>query len=139
MRALLSVYDKVGLVKFAAGLRELGFEIVASGGTAKALEAAGIEHTEVAEITGVPEMLDGRVKTLHPAVHAGILADRSIRSHVEDLAAQDIVAIDVVACNLYPFEAHPSVETMDIGGPAMIRAAAKNFFSRHRRRRPERI
>lgn len=122
----MSVYDKAGLVEFAAGLRELGFELVASGGTAKTLEAAGIEHTEVAEITGVPEMLDGRVKTLHPAVHAGILADRSIRSHVEDLAAQDIVAIDLVVCNLYPFEAHPSVETMDIGGPAMIRAAAKN-------------
>ena len=126
MRALLSVYDKAGLVEFATGLHSLGFDLVASGGTAKALEAAGIDHTEVAEITGVPEMLDGRVKTLHPAVHAGILADRSIRSHVEDLAAQNIVAIDLVACNLYPFEARPSIETMDVGGPTMIRAAAKN-------------
>ena len=126
VRALLSVYDKTGLEELARGLRALGVELVASGGTAKVLEAAGVEHTEVAEITGVPEMLDGRVKTLHPAVHAGILADRSIRSHLEDLAAQDIKTIDLVVCNLYPFEAHPSVETMDIGGPAMIRAAAKN-------------
>ncbi|MGA2529752.1 MAG: bifunctional phosphoribosylaminoimidazolecarboxamide formyltransferase/IMP cyclohydrolase [Acidimicrobiales bacterium] len=126
VRALLSVYDKTGLVELASGLRALGVELVASGGTAKALEAAGIAHSEVAEITGVPEMLDGRVKTLHPAVHAGILADRSLRSHLEDLAAQDITAIDIVVCNLYPFEAHPSVETMDIGGPAMIRSAAKN-------------
>jgi phosphoribosylaminoimidazolecarboxamide formyltransferase/IMP cyclohydrolase len=126
VRALLSVYDKTGLVEFATGLRELGVDLVASGGTAKALEDAAIEHTEVAEITGVPEMLDGRVKTLHPAVHAGILADRSNRSHLEDLAAQNIAAIDLVACNLYPFEEHPSVETMDVGGPTMIRAAAKN-------------
>ncbi|MGA3353480.1 MAG: bifunctional phosphoribosylaminoimidazolecarboxamide formyltransferase/IMP cyclohydrolase [Acidimicrobiales bacterium] len=126
MRALLSVYDKTGLEELAKGLSALGIELVASGGTAKVLGAAGIAHTEIAEITGVPEMLDGRVKTLHPAVHAGILADRSLRSHLEDLAAQDITAIDIVVCNLYPFEAHPSVETMDIGGPAMIRSAAKN-------------
>jgi len=126
VRALLSVYDKTGLEDFAAGLAALGVELIASGGTAKVLEAAGIDHTEVAEITGVPEMLGGRVKTLHPAIHAGILADRSIPSHLEDLAAQDITAIDLVVCNLYPFEAHPSVETMDIGGPTMIRAAAKN-------------
>jgi phosphoribosylaminoimidazolecarboxamide formyltransferase/IMP cyclohydrolase len=126
VRALLSVYDKTGLETLAKGLRALGVELVASGGTAKVLEAAGIEHSEVAEITGVPEMLDGRVKTLHPAVHAGILADRSRRSHLDDLATQNITAIDLVVCNLYPFEAHPSVETMDIGGPAMIRAAAKN-------------
>ena len=126
MRALLSVYDKTGLEHFAIGLRRLGIEIIASGGTAKFLAAAGIDHTDVAEITKVPEMLDGRVKTLHPAIHAGILADRSIQSHLQDLAAQDITAIDIVVCNLYPFEAHPSVETMDIGGPTMIRAAAKN-------------
>jgi phosphoribosylaminoimidazolecarboxamide formyltransferase/IMP cyclohydrolase len=126
MRALLSVYDKTGLERFAIGLRRLGIEIIASGGTAKFLAAAGIDHTDVAEITKVPEMLDGRVKTLHPAIHAGILADRSIQSHLQDLAAQDITAIDIVVCNLYPFEAHPSVETMDIGGPTMIRAAAKN-------------
>ncbi|MGO9333394.1 MAG: bifunctional phosphoribosylaminoimidazolecarboxamide formyltransferase/IMP cyclohydrolase [Acidimicrobiales bacterium] len=127
MRALLSVYDKTGLVEFAAGLTALGVDLVASGGTAKVLEAAGIDHTEVAQITGVPEMLGGRVKTLHPAIHAGILADRSIQSHLDDLAAQDITAIDLVACNLYPFESHPSIETMDVGGPTMIRAAAKNW------------
>ncbi len=126
MRALLSVHDKTGLEEFASGLSALGVELVASGGTANALAAAGIDHTEVALITGVPEMLDGRVKTLHPAVHAGILADRSIQSHVDDLAAQHITAIDLVVCNLYPFETQPSVETMDVGGPAMIRAAAKN-------------
>jgi len=126
VRALLSVYDKTGLEAFATGLSALGVELVASGGTAKFLEAAGIEHTEVAELTGVPEMLDGRVKTLHPAIHAGILADRSVQSHLDDLAAQGITPIDIVVCNLYPFEAQPSVETMDIGGPTMIRAAAKN-------------
>jgi phosphoribosylaminoimidazolecarboxamide formyltransferase/IMP cyclohydrolase len=122
----LSVYDKTGLEEFATGLAALGVDIIASGGTAKVLGAAGIDHTDVADITGVPEMLDGRVKTLHPAIHAGILADRSIQSHLQDLAAQDITAIDIVVCNLYPFEAHPSIETMDIGGPTMIRAAAKN-------------
>jgi phosphoribosylaminoimidazolecarboxamide formyltransferase/IMP cyclohydrolase len=126
VRALLSVFDKTGLEDFATGLAALGVEIIASGGTAKALAAAGIEHTDVADITGVPEMLDGRVKTLHPAIHAGILADRSVESHLQDLAAQEITPIDIVVCNLYPFEAHPSVETMDIGGPTMIRAAAKN-------------
>src|SRR5208283_3109965 len=123
VRALLSVYDKTGLEEFASGLTALGVELVASGGTAKVLAAAGIDHTEVAQITGVPEMLGGRVKTLHPAIHAGILADRSIKSHLEDLATQDITAIDLVVCNLYPFEAQPSVETMDVGGPTMIRAA----------------
>jgi len=126
VRALLSVYDKTGLEEFATGLTALGVELVASGGTAKVLDAAGIDHTEVAQITGVPEMLGGRVKTLHPAIHAGILADRSSKSHLEDLAAQDITAIDLVVCNLYPFEAQPSIEMMDVGGPTMIRAAAKN-------------
>jgi phosphoribosylaminoimidazolecarboxamide formyltransferase/IMP cyclohydrolase len=126
VRALLSVHDKTGLEEFATGLTALGVELVASGGTAKALEAAGIDHIEVAEVTGVPEMLGGRVKTLHPAIHAGILADRSNQSHLEDLAAQGIATIDLVACNLYPFETRPSIETMDIGGPTMIRAAAKN-------------
>jgi phosphoribosylaminoimidazolecarboxamide formyltransferase/IMP cyclohydrolase len=104
----------------------LDIEIVASGGTAKVLEAAGIEHLAVSEVTGVPEMLGGRVKTLHPAVHAAILADRSLEKHLKDLAAQNITAIDLVVCNLYPFEQHPCTEMMDIGGPAMIRAAAKN-------------
>ena len=126
MRALLSVYDKTGLEEFAIGLSALGVELVASGGTAEALQTAGISHTEVAQITGVPELLGGRVKTLHPAIHAGILADRSKRSHLEELAAQDIAAIDLVVCNLYPFETQPSIETMDVGGATMIRAAAKN-------------
>ena len=126
MRALLSVYDKTGVAAFASGLAALGVELVASGGTAKVLDAAGIDHLEVAEVTGVPEMLGGRVKTLHPGIHAAILADRSIESHLEDLAAQDITAIDIVACNLYPFESEPSIEMIDIGGPAMVRAAAKN-------------
>ena len=126
MRALLSVYDKTGLDELARGLDDLGVELVASGGTAKLLQAAGIDHREVAELTGVPEMLGGRVKTLHPAIHAGILADRSVPSHLEDLASQHIVPIDIVVCNLYPFEAKPSVEMMDVGGPTMIRAAAKN-------------
>jgi len=126
VRALLSVYDKTGLDELARGLDDLGVELVASGGTAKLLQAAGIDHREVAELTGVPEMLGGRVKTLHPAIHAGILADRSVPSHLEDLASQHIVPIDIVVCNLYPFEAKPSVEMMDVGGPTMIRAAAKN-------------
>src|SRR5271166_946435 len=126
MRALLSVYDKTGLAEFAAGLAALGVELVASGGTAQVLEAEGVEHLEVAEVTGVPEMLGGRVKTLHTSIHAAILADRSIESHLEDLAAQDITAIDIVVCNLYPFESEPSIEMIDVGGPAMVRAAAKN-------------
>ena len=126
MRALLSVYDKTGLVDFAGGLSGLGVELVASGGTAKLLEAAGIAHKKVAEVTGVPEMLGGRVKTLHPAIHAGILADRSVPSHMADLESQHITAVDLVVCNLYPFEAEPSVEMIDVGGPTMIRAAAKN-------------
>jgi phosphoribosylaminoimidazolecarboxamide formyltransferase/IMP cyclohydrolase len=126
VRALLSVYDKTGLEAFAGGLVELGFELVASGGTAAALAAAGIAHREVAEVTGAPEMLGGRVKTLHPAIHGGILADRSKPDHLADLEAQGIGAIDLVACNLYPFGASPSIEMIDIGGPTMVRAAAKN-------------
>jgi len=126
VRALLSVYDKTGLEEFAAGLTALDVELVASGGTARLLDAAGIDHREVAQVTGVPEMLGGRVKTLHPAIHAAILADRSVQSHMEDLALEHITTIDLVVCNLYPFEAQPSVEMMDVGGPTMIRAAAKN-------------
>jgi phosphoribosylaminoimidazolecarboxamide formyltransferase/IMP cyclohydrolase len=126
MRALLSVYDKTGLEEFATGLSTLGVELIASGGTAQALLAAGVDHTEVALVTGVPEMMGGRVKTLHPAIHAGILADRSVQSHLDDLVAQDITAIDLVVCNLYPFETQPCVAMIDVGGPTMIRAAAKN-------------
>src|ERR1019366_3109373 len=126
MRALLSVWDKTGLVEFAAGLVGLGAELVASGGTASALREAGIAHLDVADVTGFPEMLGGRVKTLHPKIHAGILADRAQREHMAALEENDIDPIDLVVCNLYPFSADPSVELIDIGGPAMVRAAAKN-------------
>ncbi len=126
MRALLSVYDKTGLVPFASGLTELGWELVASGNTARALAEAGIAHREVADVTGAPEMLGGRVKTLHPAIHGGILADRTNPAHVADLAARGITPVDLVACNLYPFTSEPSIEMIDVGGPTMVRAAAKN-------------
>ncbi|HUC37806.1 MAG TPA: bifunctional phosphoribosylaminoimidazolecarboxamide formyltransferase/IMP cyclohydrolase [Acidimicrobiales bacterium] len=126
MRALLSVYDKSGLVELARGLEELGWELVASGGTSEVLAEAGVAHGQVPELTGIPEMLGGRVKTLHPAVHGGILADRSKPEHLADLEAQGIVPIDLVVCNLYPFESRPSVEMIDVGGPTMVRAAAKN-------------
>jgi len=126
VRALLSVYDKRGLVAFATGLRELGFELIASGGTSRALSEAGIAHREVAEITGAPEMLGGRVKTLHPRIHGGILANRSLKAHMDDLAKAGIEPIDLVVCNLYPFSEEPSIEMIDVGGPTMVRAAAKN-------------
>ncbi len=126
MRALLSVYDKTGLIEMARALHEMGWELVASGGTADALGEASISHTQVPELTGTPEMLGGRVKTLHPAVHAGILADRSKTDHLADLEAQGITPIDLVVCNLYPFASDPSVEMIDVGGPTMVRAAAKN-------------
>jgi len=126
MRALVSVWDKTGLVDFAADLVELGVEILASGGTASALGAADIAHLDVADVTGYPEMLGGRVKTLHPAVHAGILADRDDPEHLAALAEHGIAPIDLVVCNLYPFSSDPSIEMIDVGGPTMIRAAAKN-------------
>jgi len=126
MRALLSVYDKSGLVGLATGLVDLGWELVASGKTAAALAEAGIPHQEVADYTGAPEMLGGRVKTLHPRVHGGILADRSDPAHLADLEAQHIAPIDLVVCNLYPFSSNPSIELIDVGGPTMVRAAAKN-------------
>src|SRR5579863_4912040 len=126
MRALLSVWDKTGLIELATGLAALDVELVASGGTAAALFDAGIAHLEVADVTGFPEMLDGRVKTLHPRIHAGILADRSKPDHLAALVAHDITAIDLVVCNLYPFSSDPSIELIDIGGPSMVRAAAKN-------------
>jgi phosphoribosylaminoimidazolecarboxamide formyltransferase/IMP cyclohydrolase len=126
MRALLSVWDKTGLVDFARGLHAHGCELVASGGTAKALSEAGIEHRDVDDVTGFPEMLDGRVKTLHPNIHAGILADLDKPEHVAALGEHDITAIDLVVCNLYPFTSNPSIELIDIGGPTMVRAAAKN-------------
>jgi phosphoribosylaminoimidazolecarboxamide formyltransferase/IMP cyclohydrolase len=126
VRALLSVYDKRGLVDLARGLSDLGWELVASGQTAVALTEAGIAHRQVADVTGSPEMLDGRVKTLHPALHGGILADRTKPQHMADLAAQGIEPIDLVVSNLYPFSSDPSIELIDVGGPSMVRAAAKN-------------
>jgi len=133
--ALLSVSDKAGLVPLAEGLLAHGYRILSSGGTAAALAAAGLPVTKVAEHTGAPEILGGRVKTLHPRIHGGILAKRSDPAHQADLAAQAIDPIDVVVVNLYPFQrtvADPqvgwetAVENIDIGGPAMVRAAAKN-------------
>ena len=129
MRALLSVYDKTGLEAFARGLVSLGYELVSSGGTSRALAAADIPHVEVETVTGAPEMLGGRVKTLHPRIHGGILADRSKPDHMAALAEQGIDPIDLVACNLYPFRAEPSIEMIDVGGPTMVRAAAKNHDS----------
>jgi len=126
VRALLSVYDKTGLEGFASGLSVLGVELVASGGTAEVLAKAGIPHRTVEEVTEAPEMLSGRVKTLHPAIHGAILADLDNESHRADLAARRIVPIGIVAGNLYPFGRQPSVEMIDIGGPTMVRAAAKN-------------
>jgi len=134
-KTILSVYDKTGLVAFAQGLVELGWDLIASGGTAAVLGQAGLAVQEIATLTGAPEMLGGRVKTLHPAIHGGILA-RDIASDRRDLAAQQIEMIDLVVCNLYPFQqtvAQPgvtlenAVEQIDIGGVALLRAAAKNF------------
>ena len=126
MRALLSVYDKEGLGELAQGLSDLGWELVASGNTSAKLSEAGIAHREVAEVTGSPEMLGGRVKTLHPRIHGGILADRSKPEHLADLEANGIDGIDLVVVNLYPFSSDPSIELIDVGGPTMVRAAAKN-------------
>ncbi len=124
--ALLSVYDKAGIVEFAAGLHQLGWRVVSSGGTAKAIAAAGTPVTDLAELTGVPAILDHRVVTLHPKIHGGLLADPTKESHRADMAEYGIEAIDLVVCNLYPFASNPSIELIDIGGPAMVRAAAKN-------------
>ncbi|MBS1707292.1 MAG: bifunctional phosphoribosylaminoimidazolecarboxamide formyltransferase/IMP cyclohydrolase [Armatimonadetes bacterium] len=134
-RALISLTDKSGAVEFAQGLVGLGFEILSTGGTAKALREAGLAVIDVSEVTGFPEMLDGRVKTLHPNVHGGLLGDVRLESHREQMALAGIQAISVVAVNLYAFEKTVSgehtldeaVESIDIGGPAMVRASAKNF------------
>ena len=136
-RALVSVSDKTGLVKFAKGMKKLGIEIISTGGTAKFLKKAGVKVILVEELTGYPKMLDGRVKSLHPAIHAGILAVREIKDHMADLKEHNIKPIDMVVCNLYPFEevtAKPkftheeAIENIDIGGPTMVRAAAKNYL-----------
>ncbi len=134
-RALLSVTDKTGLVEFACGLTGLGFQIVSTGGTAKALRAAGLEVSDVSDVTGFPEMLDGRVKTLHPLIHGGLLGDLRLDSHVAQMEEAGILPFEVVCVNLYAFEKtvtgqhtlEEAVESIDIGGPAMIRAASKNF------------
>jgi phosphoribosylaminoimidazolecarboxamide formyltransferase/IMP cyclohydrolase len=131
-RALLAVYDKTGVVELARGLSELGVSLVSSGGTAATLREAGLDVTPVEEVTGSPEMLDGRVKTLHPRIHAGILADRRKPEHEAQLAEHGIEPFDLVVVNLYPFRetvasgAGPDdvIEKIDIGGPAMVRAAA---------------
>jgi len=137
-RALLSASDKTGLLLFASGLTRLGIELISTGGTARLLRDAGLAVTDVSTITGVPEILDGRVKTLHPRIHGGLLAIRGNPQHDAHLAAEGIRPIDLVAVTLYPFEAAISrpqvslpeaVEYIDIGGPSMIRAAAKNFES----------
>ena len=125
-RALLSVYDKSGIVEFARSLVLHGWEIIASGGTAKTLIESGIFVTEVSEVTGYPAILGHRVVTLHPAVHGGVLADLDVAEHREDLERHDIHPIDLVAVSLYPFHSDPSIELIDVGGPALVRAAAKN-------------
>jgi phosphoribosylaminoimidazolecarboxamide formyltransferase/IMP cyclohydrolase len=125
--ALLSVYDKSGITELAAGLHAAGWQVLSSGGTAREVAAGGVPVTDVAELTGFPAILGHRVVTLHPKVHGGILADLSDPSHRADLAEYGIEPIDLVVVNLYPFAANPGVELIDIGGPAMVRAAAKNF------------
>ena len=125
-RALLSVHDKTGIADLARGLVEAGWELVSSGGTASVLADEGVPVVEVGEVTGAPEILGGRVKTLHPAIHGGILADRSDPGHLANLEARGIVPIDLVVGNLYPFMSDPGIEFIDIGGPTMVRAAAKN-------------
>jgi phosphoribosylaminoimidazolecarboxamide formyltransferase/IMP cyclohydrolase len=138
MRAIISVSDKSGVVDFARGLKELGIEIFSTGGTKKSLEAAGVKIHSISELTGFPEILDGRVKTLHPAVHGGILARRDLSQHLSQLAQNRIELIDMVVVNLYPFvetvtraevSLDEALENIDIGGPSMIRSAAKNFPS----------
>ncbi len=127
MRVLLSVYDKTGLEDFARSLVDLGHDLIASGGTASSLEAAGIAHADVESVTGAAEMLSGRVKTLHPRIHGGILADLANPAHRADLEGESIDPIGLVVCNLYPFRSNPSIELIDVGGPTMVRAAAKNW------------
>ena len=135
-RALISVTDKTGVVEFAQGLRDLGIEIISTGGTARALEAAGVPVREVSELTGFPEMLDGRLKTIHPRVAGGVLAIRANSEHMQSLAAHGIPLIDMVVVNLYQFEKVAAkqgvplselIANIDIGGPTLIRAAAKNY------------
>ena len=136
MNALISVSDKTGILEFAQALHALGVKLLSTGGTAKLLADAGLPVTEVAELTGFPEMLDGRVKTLHPKVHGGLLARRDVPAHMAALKEHGIDTIDLLVVNLYPFEAtvakpgctlEDAIENIDIGGPAMVRSAAKNW------------
>jgi phosphoribosylaminoimidazolecarboxamide formyltransferase/IMP cyclohydrolase len=136
LTALLSVSDKTGIVEFAQALHALGVKLLSTGGTAKLLADAGLPVTEVAEHTGFPEMLDGRVKTLHPTIHGGLLARRDLPEHVAAIERHGIAPIDLLVVNLYPFEAtvakpgctlEDAIENIDIGGPAMVRSAAKNW------------
>src|ERR1700724_4489307 len=132
--ALLSVSDKTGLIEFARALASHGIELVSTGGTAKAIATAGLKVKDVSELTGFPEMMDGRVKTLHPKVHGGLLAIRNNAEHAQAMQSHGIAPIDLLVVNLYPFEAtvdkgagfEECIENIDIGGPGMIRAAAKN-------------
>src|SRR2546421_12747867 len=134
-RALLTVSDKRGLVDFARGLAELGIEIVSTGGTARELEDAGVSVRSIGDFTGFPEIMDGRVKTLHPKLYAGLLAVRDNTEHLRAAEEQDVEFVDLVCVNLYPFERTAArrgaedaevIEQIDVGGPTMIRAAAKN-------------
>lgn len=136
MRALVSVSDKTGLVEFVQGLVDLGWEIIATGGTQKLLESKGVKTIGISEVTGFPEICDGRVKTLHPKVHGGILARRDVPAHMETLKENDIQTIELVCVNLYPFRQtiakegvtlEDAIENIDIGGPSMVRSAAKNW------------
>ena len=136
LTALLSVSDKSGVLEFARELNALGVRLLSTGGTAKLLADAGLPVTEVADHTGFPEMLDGRVKTLHPKIHGGLLARRDVPAHMDALATHGIATIDLLVVNLYPFEAtvakagctlEDAIENIDIGGPAMVRSAAKNW------------
>ena len=133
-RALISVYDKTNLAEFARGLHEAGVKLVSTGSTASTIAAAGVPVTEVTEVTEFPECLEGRVKTLHPRIHAGILADRRKQEHIDTLTELDVEPFDLVVVNLYPFaetvasgaDQDAIIEKIDIGGPSMVRAAAKN-------------
>src|ERR1700744_3954023 len=137
-RALLSVSDKTGLVDFAKALVQAGYELISTGGTSKALRDAGLTVADISDVTGFPEMLDGRAKTLHPKVHGGLLFLRDNEEHKKQAQAHDIAPIDLVVVNLYPFEQtiskadvtlEEAIENIDIGGPSMLRSAAKNYRS----------
>ena len=136
MRALISVSDKTGVVEFAKGLRTLGWEVIATGGTMKLLADSGVEVINISDVTGFPEICDGRVKTLHPNVHGGLLARRDDPEHLKALKDNHIEFIDMVCVNLYPFretiskpgvKMEDAIENIDIGGPSMLRSAAKNW------------